>query len=101
MYSIFVLKRHLLAEAYVCVVRNAYLLAAPCVCSADVSASGAILFTQTPVGRVTVTGTQLCRAERALPGGLGVGEQNLLGPRGAMVFTKLNLKIAVDLEMSF
>ena len=46
LYSIFVLKRHLLAEAYVCVFKNDYLLAAPCVCCADVSASGATLFTQ-------------------------------------------------------
>lgn len=46
--SIFVLKRHLLAEAYACVFKNDCLLAAPCVCCADVPVSGATLLTQTP-----------------------------------------------------
>lgn len=65
LYSIFVLKRHLLAEAYVYVWRNYYLLAAPCVCCADVSGSSGTLFTQTLVRQVMVTGSQLFRAECA------------------------------------
>lgn len=101
LYCIFVLKRHLLAEVYACALRKNYLLAAPCVCCADVSAAGATLFTQTPARRVTVAGSRLFRAECSLRGGLGVGEQNLIGPRWTIVFTKLNFKIAIDLEMSF
>lgn len=79
LYSIFVLKGHLLAEAYVYVFKNDYLFAAPCVCCADISASGATLFTQTPIGRVMVPGSRLFKAECATWGGPWVREQNFLG----------------------
>lgn len=52
-------------------------LLSPCVCCADIFASGAILFTQTHVRQVTVARSQLFRAECALQGGAGVEEHNL------------------------
>lgn len=78
-----------------CAFRNEYLFAASRVCSADLAAHGAILFTQTPILE-----SWLFQAERVPEVVLVRGNRDFLGRWQSVMVTKLNLKRhPVDLEM--